>query len=82
MSNCSSRIAHATIVLGVEEPEHLLCRSRQNLSSNRPAGRFRIDVQERAYLPTGDEPERNVSFPVFVDQILSEELLENINTAP
>lgn len=72
----------ATTVPGVEEPERFLRGSHQNPSNNQQTGRIEIGPQERGPLLIGDKPERDASFCVFADQVITEEQPANIETAP
>lgn len=80
-SNRDFQVRRATAVSAGEDPERLLRRFRQNVSSNRQTGREGTDAEERAALPARGKKERNVPFSVFADQIAPEEQSTDTETA-
>lgn len=82
MSTHDTRIPRVTAVLGVEEPQHLLCQSHQKLSNARQISHVGTNAHKRALLPTADKPNGNASFRIIPDQTVSEEQSVNTKTDP
>lgn len=62
----------------LESLNKLLCQARQTPLNNRKPDRNRGDSYERAILSTGYELEHAPTFPVFANNIFSEEQPANV----
>lgn len=82
MSTRGNRSPWVTMIPGVGEPERFLHRTGQNLSNNRQTGRAETEAQKQAPLTTGGESEREASFRLVADEMVSEKQLANVKTTP